>query len=89
MRKWADLLLIAPLDANTLAKFSNGICDNLLTCILRCWDPKKQILLAPAMNTLMWDHPVTSTQLNIIKSWGFNIAVIDPIVKLLVIVSFF
>lgn len=37
LRKWADYLLIAPLSANTLAKISNGICDNLLTLVCRAW----------------------------------------------------
>src|SRR5262249_9210861 len=54
LRKWADLLLIAPLDANTLAKLANGIADNCLTCVYRAWDMKRPIVLAPAMNTLMW-----------------------------------
>ena len=39
LRKWADILLIAPLSANTLAKISNGLCDNLLVSIMR----KKEI----------------------------------------------
>lgn len=54
LRKWADLMLIAPLDANTLAKIANGLCDNLLTSIVRAWDPKKPLYFAPAMNTYMW-----------------------------------
>lgn len=37
LAKWADLFLIAPLSANTMAKISNGICDNLLTCVARAW----------------------------------------------------
>merc|ERR1712029_238612 len=49
LRKWADLMVIAPLSANTLAKISNGICDNLLTCVARAWDfkntDKKEIIL--------------------------------------------
>lgn len=51
-RDWADLLLMAPLSANTLAKMANGYCDNFLTCIFRAW-PKteKPVVLAPAMNT--------------------------------------
>lgn len=57
LRRWADLLLIAPLDANTLAKFANGICDNCLTCVWRAWDLARPVLLAPAMNTLMWQNP--------------------------------
>lgn len=59
LRRWAQALLIAPLDANTLAKLSLGLCDNLLTCIYRAWDPQRPVLLAPAMNTHMWDHPAT------------------------------
>lgn len=67
---WADVLLIAPLDANTLGKIANGLCDNLLTCVARSWDVnKKPVVLAPAMNTRMWDHPVTEEHLNKIGDW--------------------
>jgi phosphopantothenoylcysteine decarboxylase len=59
LRRWADLLVIAPLDANTLAKLANGIADNCLTCVWRAWDPARPVVLAPAMNTLMWEHPLT------------------------------
>jgi phosphopantothenoylcysteine decarboxylase len=59
LRRWADLLVIAPLDANTLAKFACGLSDNCLTCVWRAWDPSRPVLLAPAMNTLMWEHPLT------------------------------
>src|SRR6476661_7378075 len=59
LRRWADVLLVAPLDANTLAKFALGLCDNCLTCVYRAWDPARPVVLAPAMNTLMWQHPAT------------------------------
>lgn len=59
LRKWADVLVIAPLDANTLAKLAGGLCDNLLTCVYRAWDFHKPVVLAPAMNTMMWEHPAT------------------------------
>lgn len=59
LRNWADLLVVAPLDANTLAKFAMGISDNFLTCIFRAWDFARPVFLAPAMNTLMWQSPVT------------------------------
>jgi phosphopantothenoylcysteine decarboxylase len=59
LRRWADLFLIAPLDANTLAKLANGLSDNCLTCVWRAWDPARPVVLAPAMNTLMWEHPLT------------------------------
>ncbi len=59
LRRWADLFAIAPLDANTLAKLACGLADNCLTCVWRAWDPGRPVVLAPAMNTLMWEHPLT------------------------------
>jgi len=84
LRKWADLMVIAPLSANTLAKISNGICDNLLTCVARAWDFKntdKKVFFAPAMNTCMWEHPITGDQIEKLKTWGF--VEIPPISKTL------
>jgi phosphopantothenoylcysteine decarboxylase len=63
LRRWAEVLLIAPLDANTLAKLATGLCDNCLTCVWRAWDPSRPVILAPAMNTLMWEHPLTARHL--------------------------
>jgi len=71
LTKWADLFLIAPLDANTLAKISNGICDNLLTCCVRAWDISKSLLFCPAMNTKMFNHPLTESQIKILLGWGY------------------
>jgi phosphopantothenoylcysteine decarboxylase len=63
LRRWANILLIAPLDANTLAKLANGLADNCLTCVWRAWEPDRPVVLAPAMNTLMWQHPATGRHL--------------------------
>jgi len=63
LRDWADLFLIAPLDANTLAKLAVGLCDNALTCVWRAWDHAKPVALAPAMNTVMWLNPFTKKHL--------------------------
>ncbi|KAF0383909.1 flavo protein [Gigaspora margarita] len=79
-RNWADIFVIAPLDANTLGKVANGLCDNLITCILRAWDMTRPVVVCPAMNTFMWDHPFTSTHLRILnEQLGFQ--VIPPISK--------
>eukprot|EP00291_Cryptomonas_curvata_P031010 CAMPEP_0172214016 /NCGR_PEP_ID=MMETSP1050-20130122/37923_1 /TAXON_ID=233186 /ORGANISM="Cryptomonas curvata, Strain CCAP979/52" /LENGTH=184 /DNA_ID=CAMNT_0012894931 /DNA_START=200 /DNA_END=749 /DNA_ORIENTATION=- len=59
LRRWADALVVAPCSANTLAKAACGLCDNLITCVLRAWDPAKPVLVCPAMNTVMWEHPAT------------------------------
>ncbi|XP_023320354.1 phosphopantothenoylcysteine decarboxylase [Eurytemora carolleeae] len=82
LRKWADICIVAPLDANTLAKVANGQADNLLTCVLRAWDFTKPIVVAPAMNTYMFEHPVTRPQLQTIQGWGYT--VLEPQVKTLV-----
>ncbi len=65
-RDWADLLIVAPLDANTLGKFALGLCDNFLTCVFRAWDFRKSVILAPAMNTLMWQNPPTTRHLRML-----------------------
>jgi phosphopantothenoylcysteine decarboxylase len=72
LRRWADVLVIAPLDANTLAKLANGLADNCLTCVWRAWDRARPVVLAPAMNTLMWEHPLTARHLRQVAedAWG-------------------
>lgn len=93
LRRWAHLLVVAPLSANTLGKISNGLCDNLLTSVIRAWGVvptnrnedsdseadgvaneeqqyQRRIVVAPAMNTAMWRHPVTTMQLQQLHSKG-------------------
>ncbi|CAD7701470.1 unnamed protein product [Ostreobium quekettii] len=81
LRKWADCFVIAPLSANTLAKVSHGLCDNLLTSVVRAWDFEKPLLVAPAMNTCMWDSKFTTEQLQRLRNLG--VGVIPPVVKTL------
>jgi phosphopantothenoylcysteine decarboxylase len=71
LAKWADILLIAPLDANTLGKLSSGMCDNLLTCVARAWDLGKPFLFCPAMNTKMYLHPITRKQIADLLEFGY------------------
>lgn len=79
MRRWADIIMVAPMDANTLAKLVHGFCDNLLTSIIRAWDWDKSVLLCPAMNTVMWNNPPTAEQIAIMQKRGAII--IEPIEK--------
>lgn len=65
---WADALIIAPISANSLAKISNGLCDNLLTAVYlsaRCL-----VYFAPAMDLDMWAHPSTQTNVERLLSYG-------------------
>ena len=71
---WADVLVIAPASANTLAKLSQGLCDNLLLAVYlsaRC-----PVCLAPAMDLDMLQHPATRDHLLKLRSWGHHL--IDP-----------
>ncbi|KAI0018773.1 flavoprotein [Xylariomycetidae sp. FL0641] len=125
LRRWADMLVIAPLSANSLAKIAGGFADGLLSSVVRAWDAwaeldsdlldggateeeddgngaaavmgdadglgdggdgeggrrrrrrrqkkKKLILVAPAMNTAMWRHPVTGKHLRVLEGeWGVD-----------------
>ena len=119
LRRWADILVIAPLSANTLAKMVHGMSDNLLLSTIRAWDTsglldpirvpantdnrnerpemeqsadttpnKKIIIVAPAMNTAMWFHPVTAQQIRVLEEdWGINhggwVQVLRPVEKVL------
>uniref|UniRef100_A0A1I8EUE0 Flavoprotein n=2 Tax=Wuchereria bancrofti TaxID=6293 RepID=A0A1I8EUE0_WUCBA len=67
LRKWSDAMLIAPLDANSMAKIANGICDNVLLSIVRAWDPRKPLYYAPAMNVAMWENPLTYQHRKVLK----------------------
>lgn len=65
---WADLFLVAPASANTMAKFANGICDNLLAAIYlssRC-----PVMIAPAMDLDMYQHPSTKANLHTLERYG-------------------
>lgn len=55
----ADLLLVAPATANFIAKLAHGLADDALSCIALALNPKARILIAPAMNGKMWQHPAT------------------------------
>src|SRR6267142_2614592 len=66
----ADLLLIAPATANTLAKLAHGMADDALSCIALALDPKAKLLIAPAMNGKMWLHPATQQNAAALKARG-------------------
>ncbi|MCR5265761.1 MAG: bifunctional phosphopantothenoylcysteine decarboxylase/phosphopantothenate--cysteine ligase CoaBC [Cyanobacteria bacterium RUI128] len=66
-----DILVIAPVSANTISKIADGICDNLLTSVVCAFN--KPIVIAPAMNTNMWNNKFLQENLKKLKKNGFNI----------------
>lgn len=69
--RWADVMLIAPLSCNTLAKMANGQCDNLLLAVyLSATCP---VVVSPAMDEDMWHHASTKRNVELLKSYGNHI----------------
>ena len=66
----AGLLLIAPATANVIAKLAHGMADDALTCIALALNPQAKILIAPAMNGKMWQHPATQHNVATLKKRG-------------------
>jgi phosphopantothenoylcysteine decarboxylase/phosphopantothenate--cysteine ligase len=74
LARWADVFVVAPITANVLAKLALGLADDLLTTVALA--TTAPMLIAPAMNTVMWDHPATQQNLKTLVERGA--AVIDP-----------
>jgi len=66
----ADLLLIAPATANTIAKLAQGLANDALSCVALALNPRAKVLVAPAMNGKMWLHPATQQNAATLKSRG-------------------
>ncbi|MBI5542002.1 MAG: bifunctional phosphopantothenoylcysteine decarboxylase/phosphopantothenate--cysteine ligase CoaBC [Bacteroidia bacterium] len=71
---WADLFIVAPASANTIAKMAHGVCDNLL--LTTYLSAKCPVIVAPAMDLDMFAHPATQKNIEILKSFGNKI--IEP-----------
>ncbi|KIJ17612.1 hypothetical protein PAXINDRAFT_72561, partial [Paxillus involutus ATCC 200175] len=82
LRRWADIVLVAPCSANTLAKIAAGLCDNLVTSLLRALAPTTPTYIFPAMNTLMYEHPLTAEHLRVVRE-VVKYNVVGPIGKAL------
>ncbi len=72
--QWAEALVVAPATANILAKFAHGIADDFLTTMFLA--TRAPVLVAPAMNVNMWEHPATQANLEILRQRG--VRVVEP-----------
>jgi phosphopantothenoylcysteine decarboxylase/phosphopantothenate--cysteine ligase len=70
LSRWADLILIAPITANTISKLSYGLADDLATTLILA--SNKKVFLAPAMNVRMWKHPSNKKNVNKLIDYGYN-----------------
>lgn len=77
LAKWADIVVLSPATANTIGKIAHGIADNLLTTIVMALPEETPVLIVPAMNTNMWENPITQKNVEVLlgyKKYKF----IDP-----------
>ena len=71
LSRWADLIVIAPATANTISKLAQGTTDDLASTVVLASD--KDIILAPAMNVRMWEHPTTKINIKKLKEFGYKL----------------
>lgn len=71
--KETDLFIVVPATANTIAKLAHGIADNMVTCTALALPHYVLKMLAPAMNTKMYDHPATQENLKTLETYGYQI----------------
>ncbi|WP_440825934.1 bifunctional phosphopantothenoylcysteine decarboxylase/phosphopantothenate--cysteine ligase CoaBC [Psychrobacter cryohalolentis] len=71
LAKWADLVVIAPASANTLARLAMGMADDLLTTV--CLATTAPVIIAPAMNQQMWAHPAVNLNVQTLRDMNYQI----------------
>jgi phosphopantothenoylcysteine decarboxylase/phosphopantothenate--cysteine ligase len=71
--QWADVLVIAPATANTIAKLAHGMADDFLSATYLA--TQSPVVLAPAMNVIMWEHPATRANIAVLKQRGHRVVV--------------
>ena len=76
LSRWADVIIVAPATANTISKLSQGSSKDLASTVILA--SNKQIYLVPAMNVRMWEHQSTKNNLEILRSYGYNL--IGPLI---------
>ena len=72
LARWPDLVAVVPASADLVAKMANGLADDLATCVLLA--TRAPVMVAPAMNPAMWDHPATTANIAALRGRGVIIA---------------
>ena len=76
LSRWADVIIVAPITANTIYKLSQGSSEDLASTVILA--SNKQVFLAPAMNVRMWEHQSTKNNLKTLKNYGYKL--IGPVI---------
>ncbi|MEX2044583.1 MAG: bifunctional phosphopantothenoylcysteine decarboxylase/phosphopantothenate--cysteine ligase CoaBC, partial [Opitutus sp.] len=70
LTRWADVTVVCPATAHTLNRMAAGLADDLAGALLLAHDWKRPLLIAPAMNPMMWSHPATTAAVEKLRGWG-------------------
>ena len=70
---WCELMIIAPCSATTLSRLANGLCDTALSTVTIALPKETPVLISPAMDSTMWEHPATQKNVQILKDYGYII----------------
>ena len=76
LSRWADVIIVAPVTANTISKLTQGSSEDLASTVILA--SNKQVFLAPAMNVRMWEHQSTQNNLKVLKDYGYKL--IGPVI---------
>lgn len=79
LHEWADMLIVAPMDAGTLGAMLYGLTNTLTLALLRTWDSTKSVILIPGMTVAEWNNPLSKRQLKEIEQFWPWISVIPPL----------
>ena len=78
LARWADLTVMAPASANSIAKFVHGIADNFVSTVMLAVPAEKPVLIAPAMNADMWNNPATQRNMKLLGELYPNVTLVGP-----------
>ncbi|WVQ80728.1 hypothetical protein IAT38_002833 [Cryptococcus sp. DSM 104549] len=77
LRRWADLVLVAPCSTNLLAKIACGLCDDLATSLLRALAPSTPVIVCPAISPVVFRHRITAKHIAVLQD-EFDYLVLEP-----------
>jgi phosphopantothenoylcysteine decarboxylase/phosphopantothenate--cysteine ligase len=82
LARWPDVIAVAPATAHSIARFAHGFADELLSTIVLAAQTSIPLVLAPAMNTVMWESPLVQRNLRLVQERG-KVVIVPPVEKLL------
>lgn len=77
LARWPDLIVVAPATAQSLARFALGMADDLLSTVVLASEPRVPLVVAPAMNTVMWENPAVRRNVGLLGETG-RLSVVGP-----------